>query len=106
MLVRKYVSFSKKHLKKKNDDDKKYCKVRHHCHYAGKYKLPASSICNLRYSIPKEISIVVFNASNYDYYFIVTELGLPSQSLIACEKINKKIRNFFVSCSKLLSCLK
>ena len=105
MLVRKCLIF-KKTFEEKNDDDKKYCKVRHHCHYAGKYKLPASSICNLRYSIPKEISIVVFNASNYDYYFIVTELGLPSQSLIACEKINKKIRNFFVSCSKLLSCLK
>ena len=87
MLVRKYVSFAKNRLKKKNNDDKKYRKVRHHCHYAGKYKLPASSIYHLRYSIPKKIPIVIFNASNYDYYFITTELGLPSQSLIACEKI-------------------
>ena len=27
---------------------KKYCKVRDHCHYTGKYKGAAHGICNLR----------------------------------------------------------
>ena len=34
--------------------DKKYRKVRDHCHYTGKYRGAArSDICNLRYSVPK-----------------------------------------------------
>ena len=39
----------------KHDKDKNYCKIRDHCHYIGKYRGAADSICNLNYSIPKEI---------------------------------------------------
>ena len=42
--------FEDKHLK-----DKKYCKVRYHCHYTGEYVGAAHSICNLRCSVPKKI---------------------------------------------------
>ena len=34
------------------DNDKKYHKVRDHCHYTGKYRGAAHSICNLRYKTP------------------------------------------------------
>ena len=34
---------------------KSYCKVRDHCHYAGEYRGATHSICNLKYSIPKDI---------------------------------------------------
>ena len=61
--------FENKYLK-----DKKYCKVRDHCHYAGEYRGAAHSICNLKYSVPKKIPIVFNNGSNYDYYFIIKEL--------------------------------
>ena len=37
---------------------KKYCKVKIHCHYTGEYRDAANSICNLEYSVPKEIPIV------------------------------------------------
>ena len=40
--------FQNKYLK-----DKKYCKIRDHCHYAGKYRGAAHTICNLKYSVPK-----------------------------------------------------
>ena len=61
--------------------DKKYCKVRGHCHYTGEYRGAAHSICNLKYSAPKKIPIVFQNGSNYDYYFIMKELaeGLKKQ---------------------------
>ena len=38
--------------------DKKYCKVRDHCHYTGEYRGAAHSICNLKYSVPKKIPVV------------------------------------------------
>ena len=43
----KTVTFSKK-LEDKNTTDKSYCKVRGHCHYTGKYRIAAHTICNLR----------------------------------------------------------
>ena len=32
--------------------DKKYCKVRDHCHYIGEYRGAVHNICNLKYSAP------------------------------------------------------
>ena len=57
-----------------NKNDEKNCKVRDHCHYTGKYRGAAHNICNLRYKIPKEITIVFHNGSTYDYHFIIKEL--------------------------------
>ena len=55
--------------------DKKHCKVRDHCHYIGEYRGAVYSICNLKYSVPKKVSIVFHNGSNYDYHFIIKELA-------------------------------
>ena len=57
-----------------DDSNKKYLKVRDHCHYTGKYRGAAHDICNLRYKIPKEIPLVLRNGSKYDYHFIIKEL--------------------------------
>ena len=46
-----------------DDSDKKYHKVKDHCHYTGKYRGAAHNICNLRYRIPKETPIVLHNGS-------------------------------------------
>ena len=62
--------FESKYLK-----NKKYCKVSDHCHYRGEYRGAAHSIFNLKYSVPKRISIVFHNGSNYDYHFIIKELA-------------------------------
>ena len=32
-------------------------------------------ICNLKYSVPKKVSIGFYNGSNYDYHFIIKELA-------------------------------
>ena len=61
----------KKNFENKYVEDKKYCKVRDHCHYTWKYSGAAYSICNLKYSIPKKIPIISHKWSNYDYHFII-----------------------------------
>ena len=58
-----------------DDSNKKYHKIRDHCHYTGKYRGAAHDICNLRYKISKEIPVVFHNGSTYDYHFIIKELA-------------------------------
>ena len=50
-------------------------KVRYHCHYTGKYRGDAHSVCNLRYKVVKEIPVVFHNRSGYDYHFIIKYLA-------------------------------
>ena len=80
--------------------DKKYCKVRDHCHYTDKYTDFAHSICNLKFSVPKEIPIVSHNGSNYDDLFIIKEiaegqftcLGENTEKYITCTvSIKRKV---------------
>ena len=60
---------------KNNNKDEKYCKVRDRCHYTGEYRGATHSICNLKYSIPKEITIIFHRGSNYDFHFIIKQLA-------------------------------
>ena len=64
--------------------DKKYCKVRDHCHYTVEYRGAAHSICNLKYSVPKKIPIVFHNRSNHDYHFIMKELAEEFKKQFTC----------------------
>ena len=65
----------KEKLESKYLKDKKYRKVRDHCHYTGVYRGAAHSICNLKYSVTNTIPIVFHNGSNYDYHFIIKEFA-------------------------------
>ena len=40
---------------------KLYQKVRDHCHYTGKFRGAAHSICNLNYKVPQEIPVKIHN---------------------------------------------
>ena len=55
--------------------DRKYCKVRDHFHYTREYRGAVHGICNLKYSVPKEIPIFFLNGSNFDDSFIMKELA-------------------------------
>ena len=52
-----------------------YWKVRDHCHYTGKYRGAAHSICNLKFKVPNEILVIFHSGSSYDYHFIIKELA-------------------------------
>ena len=68
-----YISRIK--LTQKLAKDKNYRKVIEHCHFTGKYRGAAYSICNLRFNELNEIPAVFHNGSKYDYHFIVKELA-------------------------------
>ena len=67
-----------------DDNNKKYHKVRDHCHYTRKIRGAAHDICNLRYKIPKEIPAVFHNGSTYDYHFIIKELAEEFEGEFEC----------------------
>ena len=60
---------------------KLYDKFRDHCHYTGKFRGGAHSICNLRYKSPKEILVVFHNGYTYDAISVRT----VNLNLIICQ---------------------
>ena len=78
-------------------------KVRDHCHYTGKYRGAAHSICNLNYKIPKEIPVVFHNGSTYDYHFIIKQLAREFKGYFHCLGENtEKYITFSVPIKKVL----
>ena len=63
---------------------KKYCKVRDNCHYAVEYSGAVHSICNLKYSLPKNNPIDFHNGLNYDYLFIINKLAEEFEKQFTC----------------------
>ena len=59
-------------------------KDKDHCHYTGQYRGAAHSICNLRFQIPKEISVVFHNGSTYDYHFIIRQIAKEFEDNFEC----------------------
>ena len=82
--MEKSVKFVKKKIENKFLKDKKYFKVTDYCRYAGKYRGAAHSICNLKYSLPKQISIDFHDWSNYDYHFIIKDLAEELKKQFSC----------------------
>ena len=68
--------------------DKKYCKIRDHFHHRGGYIGAAHGICNLKFSILKEIPIAFHNGSNHDYNFTIKKLAEEPE-----EKSNHFVEN-------------
>ena len=80
---------------------KKNFKVKDHCHSTGKYRGAAHDICNLRYKMPKETSVVFHNDFTYDYHFIIKELAKEFEGEFECLGENtEKYITFSVSIKK------
>ena len=65
-----------------------YEKVRNHYHYTDKYRDAANSICNLKFYVHNEISAVFYNASNYDYHFVIKKLAKEFDREFKCLREN------------------
>ena len=64
--------------------DKKYCKVRDHCHYTWKNSGVGHSICYLRYSVAKKILIAFHNGFKYNFHFIIKKLAEAFEKKFTC----------------------
>ena len=74
-MNKKYVIYGKKiftNKKEKNYINKRNVKDQYH--YTGKFRGAAHSKCNLNYKVPKDIPIIIHNAS-YDAHFIINQLA-------------------------------
>ena len=49
-------------------------KLEDHCHYTGKYRGDAHSLCNLRYQEERDIPVIIHNGSNYDFHLLIKDL--------------------------------
>ena len=81
---RQNVIFMKNKFFKKFANDKNYRKVRDDCHFTGKYRGAAHSICSLKFNVPNEIPVVFHNGSNYDIHFIIKELANECEGQFDC----------------------
>ena len=80
---------------------KNYRKVKDLCHYTDKYRRAAHSICNLKYSIPREIPAVFHNKSNYDYHFTIKKLEKEFEGEFNCLGANtEKYKSFSLPVTK------
>ena len=57
-------------------------KVKHHCHFTGKFIGAAHTICNLACSNPTFIPVIFHNLSRYDSHFIMQEINSLDDSEI------------------------
>ena len=88
-------------LENKYSKDKKYRKIRDHCHYTGEYRGAVHSVCNLKDIVPKRIPIDFHNGSNYDYLFVIKELGEKFKKQFIClEESTEKYITFTVPIKK------
>ena len=80
---------------KTKKDKFKHIKLRDHCHYTGKFRGAAHSICNLRYKVPKKIPVIIHNRSTYDDHFIIKQLPEEFEGQFEC--LGENTEKYFFS---------
>ena len=68
----------------KDDENYKNRKTfKDHYRYTGKFRGAARSKCNLNYKVPKDIPMIIHNAS-YDTHFIINQLAEEFKGVLDC----------------------
>ena len=96
MKIQKFCYICKENFDNKYLKDKKYCKVRDHCHYTGEYRGAIHSICDLKYTVPKNIPLSFHDGSNFEHHFITKELAEEFKKQLFMRKCCK-IHNLYSS---------
>ena len=65
---------------------------RDHCHYfyTSKYRGGALSICNVKFDVSNEISVVFHRSWTYDYHAIIKKLANEFEEELECLGENKE----------------
>ena len=72
-----------------------------HCHFTGKCRGMAHSICNLKCNGSNEIPVDFHSGSNYDYHFIIKKLANEFEEQFECLGENtEKCKHFSVPIEK------
>ena len=107
MKNKKNATYVKKKFCCDKDQKKKfklYKKVRDHCHFTGKFRGAAHSICNLKYKVPQEIPAKFHNGSKYDYHFIIKELAEEFSFSVSIKKVHDNDKTITYKIKFLDSC--
>ena len=72
-------------------------KVRDHCHYSGKYRGAAHSLCSLQYKIPSYIPVVFYNLARYDAHMFIKELAKHGHKMGVIPKNTEDYISFSVN---------
>ena len=72
-------------------------KVRDHCHYSGKYRGAAHSLCNLQYMIPSYIPVVFHNLAGHDAHMFIKELAKHGSKMGVIAKNTEDYISFSVN---------
>ena len=97
MIFVNFVNFLRRNLStiKKVSTTKILKKVKDHEHYTGIYRCAVHSICNLRYSIQGDVTVVIHNGSNCDFHLIIKELAKEFIKEIHCiPEVKEKYKSF------------
>ena len=84
-----------KRILNKFANNKNYRKVKDNCHFIGKYRGAAHSICHLKFNVPNEIPVVFHNSLNFDYHFIIKKIANKFEGQFECLGENTKNKFFF-----------
>ena len=87
------------HLQKKVEEDKSHLKVRDHCHFTGKYRVVAHSICSPKFNIPNEIPVIFHSGSKYDYHLQIIS-GKSKGKFESFEENTESYKKFSVPIKK------
>ena len=77
-----------------DDKDINKRKVRDHCHFTGKYRGAAYSLCNRRYRKNNFTPVIFHNLSGYDSHLFIKSLGLSEGSINCIPNNDEKYISF------------
>ena len=78
-----HICEEKLSLDKDDENCKNKRKIKDHCQYTGKFRECAHRKCNLNYEVPKDIPVIIHNAS-YGNHILTSQLAEEFKGKLTC----------------------